>query len=128
MVFDRKARKLLALVAIFMASAIALGAFGAHGLKKVLAPEMLAVYKTGVEYQFYNSLGLFIAIFIYMLRPYSKKILIAIYLLIAGTLIFSISLYLLTILNIPTIGVITPIGGTLQIIAWLVLAYGLIRD
>jgi len=127
MVMDKKAKNFLAFASFLLASAIALGAFGAHGLKAVLDENMLKVYNTGVTYQFYNTFGLFIALFLYMLRPYSKKILLSIYLITIGALIFSISLYLLTILNLPMLGAITPIGGTLLIIGYLTLAYGILK-
>lgn len=127
MILNNKAKTFLAIAAFLMASAIALGAFGAHGLKKVLDENMLEVFKTGVQYQFYNTLGLFAAAFIYMLKP-SKKIYIAMILIVLGTLIFSISLYLLTILNMPILGAITPIGGTMQIIAWVLLGYSILKD
>lgn len=63
-----------------------------------------------------------------MLRPYNKKLKVAQILILIGTLIFSISLYLLTILNLPILGAITPIGGTLQIIAYVLLAYAILKD
>ena len=121
-------KRFLVIATLFMASAIALGAFGAHGLKKVLEPEMLKVFHTGVEYQFYNTFGLFFASIIYILKPNSKKIRLSLILIIVGTLIFSISLYALTILNMPILGAITPIGGTLQIIAYLLLCFGILKD
>src|SRR5574344_1621040 len=111
-----------------MASAIAFGAFGAHGLKKILDPDMLRIFHTGVEYQFYNTFGLFFATFIYSLKENSRKIKISLYLIVIGTLIFSVSLYVLTILNMPILGAITPIGGTLQIIAYLLLFFGILKD
>lgn len=128
MTLNKKAEFLLAIAALFVASAIALGAFGAHGLRSVLSEEMLKVYNTSVQYQFYNSFGLFATTFIYMLKPSSKKILTSCYLIIVGTLIFSLSLYFLTILNIPALGAITPIGGTLQIVAYLLLFFGILKD
>jgi uncharacterized membrane protein YgdD (TMEM256/DUF423 family) len=121
-------KRFLVIATLFMASAIALGAFGAHGLKKILEPEMLKVFHTGVEYQFYNTFGLFFASIIYILKPNSKKVRLSLILIIVGTLIFSISLYALTILNMPILGAITPIGGTLQIIAYLLLCFGILKD
>lgn len=73
-------------------------------------------------------MGLFIASFVYALKPDSKKIYIALWLIIIGMCIFSFSLYLLAILSMPILGAITPIGGTLLIIAWLLLAYGILKD
>ena len=128
MIYDRRARFFLAITALLMASAIAFGAFGAHGLKKVLTIEMLNVFHTGVEYQFYNTFGLMFATLLSMLRPYNKNLKVAQVLILIGTLIFSISLYLLVILNLPILGAITPIGGTLQIIAYVLLAYAIFKD
>lgn len=128
MIIDNKAKNFLALATLFMATAIMLGAFGAHGLKKILEPEMLKIFHTGVEYQFYNTFGLFFATLIYILKKESKKIKVSLYLIVIGTLIFSVSLYLLTILNMPVLGAITPIGGTLQIIAYLLLCFGILKD
>lgn len=125
---NSSSKRFLVIATLFMASAIALGAFGAHGLKKVLEPEMLKVFHTGVEYQFYNTFGLFFASIIYILKPNSKKVRLSLILIIVGTLIFSISLYALTILNMPILGAITPIGGTLQIIAYLLLCFGILKD
>ncbi len=125
---NSSSKRFLVIATLFMASAIALGAFGAHGLKKILEPEMLKVFHTGVEYQFYNTFGLFFASIIYILKPNSKKVRLSLILIIVGTLIFSISLYALTILNMPILGAITPIGGTLQIIAYLLLCFGILKD
>lgn len=128
MIISNNVRTFLAIATLFMVTAIALGAFGAHGLKKILDYEMLKIFHTGVEYQFYNTFGLFFATFIYMFKQESKKIKISLYLIVLGTLIFSISLYMLTILNMPILGAITPIGGTLQIIAYLLLFFGILKD
>ena len=81
-----------------------------------------------VQYHFYNTLGLFIATFIYALKAQSKKIYVSLWLILIGMIIFSFSLYALTILNMPISGAITPIGGTLLIIAWLTLTYGILKD
>lgn len=127
MIINNNVKTFLAIATLFMVTAIALGAFGAHGLKKILEPEMLKIFHTGVEYQFYNTFGLFFATSIYMLKQESKRIKISLYLIVVGTLIFSISLYMLTILNMPILGAITPIGGTLQIIAYLLLFFGILK-
>lgn len=111
-----------------MALAIALGAFGAHGLKTIVTDSMLVVYKTGVDYHFYNTLGLFAVSFMITLKPESKKLVISAWMIIIGMIIFSFSLYLLVFLNLPILGAITPIGGSLLIIAWLIVAYSIIKE
>mgnify|MGYP000066197064 FL=1 len=128
MILNDKIKMFLAIASFMMALAISLGAFGAHGLKSILDEYMLKVYNTGIQYHFYNTLGLFIATFIYALKPQSKKIYVSLWLILIGMIIFSFSLYALTILNMPILGAITPIGGTLLIIAWLTLTYGILKD
>ena len=128
MILNNKIKIFFAIASFMMALAIAFGAFGAHALKNILDEYFLKIYNTGVQYHFYNTLGLFAAIFIYALKPTSKKILISLWLIIIGMIIFSFSLYFLAILNMPILGAVTPIGGTLLIIAWLILAYGILKD
>ncbi|OCL87020.1 hypothetical protein AAX26_01328 [Aliarcobacter thereius] len=128
MIYDKRARNFLAISSLMMASAIILGAFGAHGLKRIISPEMLVVFHTGVEYQFYNTFGLFFVTFLSMIRPNNNKLKVVQYLILIGTFIFSFSLYFLTILNMPVLGAITPIGGTLQIIAYFLLTYTILKD
>ncbi|WP_321311586.1 DUF423 domain-containing protein [Halarcobacter sp.] len=124
---NKKVNQFLTIASIMMALAIAIGAFGAHGLKSIVSSQMLVVYHTGVEYQFYNTLGLFAVSFVIYLKPESKKAIVAAWLILIGMIIFSFSLYLLVILNIPVLGAITPIGGTLMIIGWLTLTYSILK-
>lgn len=101
---------------------VAMGAFGAHGLKNILSDEMLTVYKTGVTYQMWHALGLCA---ISMLRSQvgeSKLLKWAGWLMFTGILIFSGSLYLLTLLNLKWLGMITPLGGLAFLAAWLMVA------
>jgi len=121
-------KRLLFIASIMMALAIAIGAFGAHGLKNIVEASMLKTFNTGVEYQFYNTLGLFAIAFMMYLKPDSKKIVLASWLILIGMIIFSFSLYLLVILNMPILGAITPIGGTLLIIAWIMIALSIYKD
>ena len=96
---------------------VGMGAFGAHGLKAVLTPEMLAVYKTGVTYQMWHALGL-ILIAILLQQGRGKLLIWAGWLMFGGILLFSGSLYLLAILSVKWLGMITPIGGVLFLLAW----------
>ena len=128
MILNNKIKIFLALASFMMALAICLGAFGAHALKSILDESMLKIYNTGIQYHFYNTLGLFAATFIYALKPNSKKIFISLWLILVGMIIFSFSLYFLAILSLPILGAVTPIGGTLLIIAWLTLTYGILKD
>jgi len=117
-------RNILLSGAIFMALGVLLGAFGAHALKNSLSPEMLAVYKTGVEYQFYHALGLLL-IGLIGFRLNSKWIQVSAILLIVGIILFSGSLYILSISGIKIIGAITPIGGISFVSGWICLIIGI---
>lgn len=128
MTLNKQSKLILATASILIALAICFGAFGAHALKKILTPEYLVIYHTGVEYQFYNTLGLFALGLIANFTTSIKKITYAFYFILIGTIIFSGSLYLLTILDKPILGAITPIGGTAQIIGWLILFFALIKE
>lgn len=122
-----KQRTILITGAVFMALAVILGAFGAHALKKVLSPEMLTIYHTGVEYQFYHALGLLI-IGLTGFHIQSKYLNWAGLLLTLGIIIFSGSLYLLTLSGIKAFGAITPLGGVSLIVGWIYFAVAFIKN
>ena len=98
---------------------VGMGAFGAHGLKAMLGPEMLAVYKTAVDYQMWHALGLGLIALLKHQAVASKLLLWAGWLMFAGIILFSGSLYVLAIANIRWLGMITPFGGMAFLIAWL---------
>lgn len=98
--------------------AIALGAFGAHALKDVLSPRYFEIFKTGVQYQMYNGLGLL------AISALARKLDRAKLLMFIGALIFSGSLYLLAFTGIGLFGAITPIGGVVQLAAWALVFFG----
>ncbi|WP_340104614.1 DUF423 domain-containing protein [Rhodohalobacter sp. 8-1] len=115
---------------IFMALAVAFGAFGAHIVEGMLTPERFEVYKTGVDYHFYHALGLLIlgAISINIPENNNKWLSWSGYCLTAGILIFSGSLYLLTLTDTGWLGAITPIGGLAFIFGWIFLAIGVLKN
>jgi len=121
----------LSLGALFGAVAVVLGAFGAHGLKRIVSANDVAVFQTGVQYQMYHTLALLITVIVYD-RIRTNWLKWTGYLFSFGILFFSGSLYLITALNafgksIPTaIGIITPIGGVLFICGWLCLLIGIL--
>lgn len=127
MIITKNSKKFLIIASLMMAFNVILGAFGAHGLKNIVDEYFLNVFTTGVTYSFYNTLGLFVISFLLTVLPDSKKLLLSAYLLISGTLLFSFSLYALTLFQTPLIGIVTPIGGSIIILAWLLCAYSL-RD
>ena len=100
---------------------VALGAFGAHGLKAVLSADALAVYQTGVTYQMWHSLGLVGIGLLQAQMPESSRIAWAGRFMGIGILLFSGSLYLLALLGLRWLGMITPVGGLCFLIAWLLL-------
>ena len=102
--------------------AVALGAFGAHGLKQRLSAEMITVFQTGVQYHFYHALGLFAVAFVASRNPGSVLIQWSAWLMLIGIVLFSGSLYGLSLTNIRGLGAITPIGGLALLASWLCLA------
>ena len=107
--------------------AVSAGAFGAHGLKHLLSAEMLAIYHTAVEYQMYHSLGL-ILIGLLQANNDNTGIRRCGWLMLAGIVIFSGSLYLLSTTGILWLGAITPIGGLCFLAAWFNLAWQIFKS
>jgi len=116
------ARLFLALGASALFAAVALGAFGAHALKSELAPGMLAIYRTGVEYHFYHALGLLAVGLLALRLPDSKPLRASGTLMAAGIVIFSGSLYLLALTGVRALGAVTPFGGVAFLLAWALFA------
>lgn len=111
---------------VFLAFAVAIGAFGAHGLKAHLTAEMLQTYKTGVEYHFYHSLGLLLVGVSSLSIPSNLLNWSAIF-LVTGIILFSGSLYVLAISGIKWIGAITPVGGLSFIAGWIFLFLSVLK-
>jgi len=105
---------------LLLALAVGVGAFGAHGLKSHVSAEMLQTWKTGVEYHFYHALGLLLIGILSFTIP-SEYLKWSAILLVAGIVLFSGSLYALTLTGIKTLGVVTPIGGLSFIAGWILL-------
>lgn len=101
---------------------VGLGAFGAHGLRGRLSPEMLAVFETGVRYQLYHALAL-LATAALLSRAEGRAAIVAGWSFTTGILIFSGSLYALTLTGVTMLGAITPIGGVAFLVGWAALAY-----
>lgn len=129
-----KGRWIIAAGAALLALAVALGAFGAHALRSRLAPDHLANWRTGVDYHFYHALGLLVVGLLADRLGGTRARLIA-WLLMAGILLFSGSLYLLSIRDLfglgrmaALLGPITPLGGVCFIAAWLLLFITALRQ
>ena len=104
--------------------AVGFGAFGAHGLRGRLTPEMLAVFETGVRYHMYHALALLLTAAL-MARPGvggGRLLVAAGWLFVAGIALFSGSLYLLAVTGVTMLGAITPIGGVAFLTGWACLA------
>jgi len=121
------AKTCLALGSVGMLLAVALGAFGAHALKKTLAPELMAVYETAVNYHFYHALGLLAVGLLALHLPESGTLRWAGFLMVVGLLLFSGSLYALSLSGIRALGAITPVGGVAFLAAWLLLAVAVVQ-
>jgi len=120
------ARKTLVAAGLLLALATALGAFGAHALKAHLAPDRMQTYETAVRYHFLHALGL-LAVGI-LLRSLDTELLRwSAALVLAGIVLFSGSLYLLTAGGPRAFGIVTPIGGFALIAGWTLFAVALLR-
>lgn len=106
---------------------VALGAFAAHALKSRIAPEMLAVFEVGVRYQMYHAFGLF-AVAWAASHWSGADFSLAGWLFVGGTVLFSGSLYVLSLTGVKALGAVTPIGGVLFLVGWIKLAQTAFRS
>jgi len=123
-------KKVVATAAILGLTGIVLGAFGAHGLKKLVSPESVLVFETGVRYQIFHALFLLFVGSSTLVSDKAKKSIL--YLTVFGVLLFSVSIYFLAIntlvpFDFARFGWVTPIGGLLLISAWVVLFLHIIK-
>ena len=116
-------RLALLISAVLLFIAVAAGAFGAHALKTRIDADLLAVYQTAVQYQFWHALGLLALGILIGQRPNERAFRVAAWLLIAGMVLFCGSLYALALTGIRGLGAITPIGGVSFLAGWAVLAW-----
>jgi uncharacterized membrane protein YgdD (TMEM256/DUF423 family) len=101
---------------------VALGAFGAHGLKSRVSPDLLAVWQTAVQYHLVHALGLLLIGILVQLMPESALVRQAGWALLAGAVLFSGSLYLLVLTGVRQLGAVTPLGGLAFLAGWALLA------
>jgi uncharacterized membrane protein YgdD (TMEM256/DUF423 family) len=122
------AKLFLALGAAAAALGVVLGAFGAHALKARLGADMLSVWQTGVQYHLWHALGIVAVGILAFHLPGSAPLKWAGWLMLAGIVLFSGSLYILAASGVRWVGAITPFGGGCFIAGWLVVAYAVLRD
>lgn len=116
--------------AIFAGTAVAAGAFGAHGLAAKVTPERLATFTTGAQYQMMHALALLIVGSLALPNTATRRSALLSWVtgcFLIGTLLFSGSLYALVLLDMPRLGMITPFGGVTWLIGWLLLTIWAIR-
>lgn len=119
---EHRASGLLSTACVLMAAGVALGAFGAHGLRTRLAPDLLAIYETGVRYHLVHGLAACLAALL-VRTGLGGRAQAAGWLFVAGIAIFPGSLYLLALTGTRWLGAVTPIGGVAWIAGWLLLAW-----
>ena len=116
-------RLVASLAALNLFLGVACGAFGAHALQSRLAPAMLAVWHTGVDYQQVHGLGLFATAWL-LTQTGARIFRLAAGSMLLGILLFSGSLYAMALTDLRWLGAITPIGGMAFLVAWLIVALG----
>ncbi|MFE5318723.1 DUF423 domain-containing protein [Paenibacillus sp. NPDC056579] len=114
--------RFVAIGAICAFLSVAIGAFGAHALKESMSAEMMAIYETGVQYHMMHSLGIIAIGLAAAFMPESKALVRAGWSLLIGIILFSGSLYVLSITEIKPLGAITPFGGVAFLFGWFSLA------
>ena len=120
-------RKVGVLGAVFALLGVALGAFGAHGLRGILTANELATFETGVRYQMYHALALLLVSLRLRTAPTALNVLAA-WAFTAGIVVFSGSLYTLVLAGQPWMGAVTPIGGVAFLVGWLALGLGFLKE
>tara|TARA_R110002072_G_scaffold7503_2_gene40867 strand:+ start:661095 stop:661493 length:399 start_codon:yes stop_codon:yes gene_type:complete len=126
---DKSSKNIVVIAAVLAAITIALGAFGAHGLKSIVSAESLTTFETGIRYQMYHVIALLVIGLSAQVPLTTKKWVLRFFCF--GMLFFSGSIYLLALkeqlpFSVSFLGPITPIGGLLFILGWIRLAYGLL--
>jgi uncharacterized membrane protein YgdD (TMEM256/DUF423 family) len=122
------AKLFLILGGINAALVVLLGAFGAHGLKARMTAEMLAVYQTGVHYHLFHALGLLAVGLVVTQISDSAYLRWSGWLMLAGIVLFSGSLYVLSVSGLRWLGIVTPFGGISFIVAWILFVVAIVKS
>lgn len=122
-------KQIIMAAGLFGALAVGLGAFGAHGLAAILAETgRTETFETAVKYHFYHTLAIFLIGVLKLVKPLWKSLAFATWCMIFGILIFSGSLYILSLSGITWWGAVTPLGGVGFILGWLGLFYSALKN
>ena len=122
---DNTINRSLSLGAIFIFLAIALGAFGTHGLKNILTEKLLTTFNTGVRYQLYHGFGLMLLAI--TSKVFSIKIKYSFWLFLSGIFLFSFNCYLYSLTQIKTFAMIVPLGGLCFLCGWAILIWSIYK-
>lgn len=121
-----QSNKTWALGAGLLALAVLIGAFGAHGLQKIVTPEKLVTFETGVRYHFYHALGLLLfAAYKDLYQPAKAKLVTGAFLV--GILLFSFNCYFYVLTDIKAFAMIVPVGGTMFVVGWMTFAWSALK-
>ena len=118
---SKTSKQALSLAAVNGFLAVALGAFGAHGLEQKISAEMLAVFNTGIQYHMFHVAALIGVALAAQINTGSRRLAWSIRAFMAGIVLFSGSLYVLAITGITALGMITPLGGVAFLAGWVLL-------
>jgi uncharacterized membrane protein YgdD (TMEM256/DUF423 family) len=113
------ALKSLAIACFVLATAVLIGAFGAHGLKAIVTPELLVTFETGVRYHFYHGFALLMVALSQQLFP-TMKLNASFYAFLVGILLFSFNCYFYVLSGMKIFAMIVPAGGLLFVIGWII--------
>lgn len=116
------ARKYFATGFFFLALAVLIGAFGAHGLKAIVTAEKLVTFETGVRYHFFHGFGIVVVAFMQKLFP-EMKLSAAFYAFLVGIILFSFNCYFYVLSGMKVFAMIVPVGGLLFVVGWIVLCW-----
>lgn len=122
------AKTFLVIAAMGGLFAVAIGAFGAHGLKGRLTEDLLAIYQTGVQYHFYHTFALLVVGLLLLQFPQVGLLNWSGWLFVVGIVVFSGSLYVLSLTGVRWLGAITPLGGLAFIAGWLTMAIAVYQN
>ena len=110
------------------AIAIVFGAFASHGLRSSLSEKMLSIFQTAVDYHIYHALGLVLVGLLLVQRPFSRLLKSSVVMMLIGIVVFSGSLYGLSLSGKTWLGIITPFGGLSFIASWALIVIAYLND